>query len=76
VVRYADSSLQPNETFLEFYSMTTGSDAQTMTAMICDVLLRLNVPLSLLRGQTYDGASNMSRKTTTSAVRSLFDAFR
>lgn len=29
-----------------------------------DVLLRLNLPMSGLRGQTYDGASNMAGKYT------------
>lgn len=32
--------------------------------MAADVLLRLNLPMSGLRGQTYDGASNMAGKYT------------
>jgi len=42
--------------------MNSGTDAQAMMRMICDVLLRLNLPISMLRGQTYDGASNMAGK--------------
>ena len=37
-----------------------GTDARSMTDMTRDVLLRLNLPLSMMCGQTYDGASNMS----------------
>jgi len=40
-----------------------GTDARSMADMICDVLLRLNLPLSMLCGQTYDGASSMSEWT-------------
>jgi len=42
--------------------MNNGTNAQATMQMICDVLLRLNLPTSMLRGQTYDGASNMTGK--------------
>ncbi|KAJ4921049.1 hypothetical protein JOQ06_021766, partial [Pogonophryne albipinna] len=38
-------------------SSTTGKN---LAKVATDVLLRLNLPLSCLRGQTYDGAANMS----------------
>ena len=61
-IRYTDSALQPREEFLGFYCTSSGTDTQAMTHMICDVMLRLNLPISMLCGQTYDGASNMSVK--------------
>ena len=58
-VRFVDKDLQPKEEFLGLYqvSSTTG---QNIANMACDVMTRLNLPISQLRGQTYDGAANMS----------------
>ncbi|XP_054267247.1 zinc finger MYM-type protein 1-like [Macrosteles quadrilineatus] len=68
-VRWADADLEPHESFLGFYESanTCGKD---IAALIFDVLLRLELPLSNLRGQTYDGAGNMSgiHKGTQSVV--------
>ena len=60
-VRYVDIDLCPHEEFLGFYEPpeTTG---EVLAKCILDVLLRCQLPLSALRGQTYDGASNMSGK--------------
>lgn len=58
-IRYVDHNLVHHEDFIGLYevSSTTGMDlAQVAT----DVLLRLNLPLSCLRGQSHDGAANMS----------------
>ncbi len=51
----------PHEEFIGLYSLseTTG---QGIAKMVTDVLLRLNLPMSALRGQSYDGASNMAGK--------------
>lgn len=62
VVRYSDDNLSPHEVFLGFYTMSSGTDGKTIAKMICDVLLRLNLPIAMLRAQTYDGAANMSGK--------------
>jgi len=35
-------------------------DAKTLTAATKDTLCRMNLPLSKVRGQCYDGASAMS----------------
>lgn len=61
-IRYVDHDLIPHEDFIGLYeaSSTTGNN---LTQMAIDVLLRLNLPLSCLRGQTYDGAANMSGHT-------------
>ncbi|KAI4800961.1 hypothetical protein KUCAC02_006226 [Chaenocephalus aceratus] len=57
-VRSVDADLQPKEEFLGIYkvSSTTG---QNIAKMACDVMTRLQLPLSQ-RGQTYDGAANMA----------------
>lgn len=58
-VRWCDDNLEPQESFMGFYKtgVTCGSD---IASLICDALLRLQLPLANLRGQTYDGAGNMS----------------
>jgi hypothetical protein len=58
-VRYVDDDFCPHEEFLGLYELpeTTG---KVLAKCIDDVLLRLQLPLSALRGQIYDGASNMS----------------
>jgi hypothetical protein len=57
-IRYVDDNLLTHEEFVGFYQQinTTGA---AIAATIVDVLLRINLPLDLLRAQTYDGASNM-----------------
>ncbi|XP_072565314.1 zinc finger MYM-type protein 1-like [Paramormyrops kingsleyae] len=62
-LRYVDHDLVPHEEFVGLYrvSDTTG---QGIAKVAADVLLRLNLPLSGLRGQTYDGAANMAGKYT------------
>ena len=58
-LRYVDQDLEPREEFVGLYeaSSTTG---EHLWRIASDVLLRLNLPLSGLRGQTYDGAANLS----------------
>jgi hypothetical protein len=58
-LRYVDQELEPREEFVGLYeaSSTTG---EHLWRIASDVLLRLNLPLSGLRGQTYDGAANLS----------------
>lgn len=57
--RYVDVDLVPHEVFVGLYevSQTTGVKIARVAE---DVLLRLHILMSCLRGQTYDGASNMS----------------
>lgn len=68
-VRWVDADLDPHESFLGFYetAKTCGTD---IAALIFDALFRLQLPLYNLRGQTYDGAGNMSgiHKGTQSVV--------
>ena len=58
-IRYVDHDLVPHEMFIGLYevSSTTG---EAIAKVARDVLLRLNIPIDGLRGQTYDGAANMS----------------
>src|SRR6267154_668240 len=58
-IRFVDDILESLETFLGFYAVSeaTGSN---LAKCVKDVFLRCNLPLEKLRGQSYDGASNMS----------------
>ena len=60
-LHYVDHNLISQEAFVGLYevSLTTG---QNLANVAKDVLLRLNLSLDGLRGQTYDGATNMSGK--------------
>jgi hypothetical protein len=58
-VRMLKSDMQPTELFLGLYevSSTTG---KVLVNVITDALLRFDLLFSKLRGQCYDGASNMA----------------
>jgi hypothetical protein len=58
-IRFVDNNLIPHESFLGFYAVD-GTTGQIMANCIRDSLCRFNLSLEKLRGQTYDGASNMS----------------
>lgn len=60
-LRYVDHDLVPHEEFIGLYrvSETTG---EGIAKVATDVLLRLNLPMSGLRGQSYDGDSKHGRK--------------
>lgn len=60
-LRYVSLDLQPMEVFLGFYE-TSSTSGDSLSRIVLDVLERLGLPLAQLRGQTYDGASNMSGK--------------
>uniref|UniRef100_A0A3B3QRQ9 TTF-type domain-containing protein n=1 Tax=Paramormyrops kingsleyae TaxID=1676925 RepID=A0A3B3QRQ9_9TELE len=58
-LRYVDEDLVPHEVFIGLYEVS-GTTGVEIAKMAVDVLLRLNIPMTCLRGQTYDGAANMS----------------
>ncbi len=58
-LRYVDSDLEPREEFIGLYE-TSSTTGEQISKIVSDVLLCPNLPLSGLRGQTYDGAVNMS----------------
>ena len=58
-VRYVSDDIQPVELFLGLYE-TQSTTGAAIADLALDVLRRLDLPLDNLRGQTYDGAANMS----------------
>jgi len=60
-VRWVDESLNPHEDFLGFFEIPN-IKSDTIVSAMKDVFIRCNLPISNLRGQTYDGASNMLGK--------------
>lgn len=59
VIRHVDSDLNVQEEFIGL-CMVPSIDAATLTSVILDTLVRMNISLSKCRDQCYDGASNMS----------------
>lgn len=59
VIRHVDSDLNVQEKFIGL-CMVPSIDAATLTSVILNTLVRMNISLSKCRGQCYDGASNMS----------------
>ncbi len=59
VFRHVDEDLNVHEDFVGFHQVNS-IDATTLTSVIEDTLLRMNLSLSQCRGQCYDGASNMT----------------
>ena len=58
-IRYVAHDLEPHEVFVGLYQPSDTKGA-TIAAVIEDALVRLDLPLNDLRGQTYDGAANMA----------------
>ncbi len=54
-----DENFKINEDFVEFYEMAA-ANVETLSVMICDVLLRFGLNTANVRGQCYDGAAVMS----------------
>lgn len=59
VLRWVDDDLIVHEDFIGLYNVPSIS-ADTLTVVIKDCLQRLNLPISKIRSQCYDGASNMT----------------
>ena len=51
--------LEAHEEFIGLYQVGS-TDASSLFAVIYDVLLRLNISITKIRGQCYDGASSMA----------------
>ena len=68
IIRQVDDDLTVFENFLGLYHLTA-TDVESIVAAMKDVLLRLQIPLSRLRGQCYDGCSTMAgRKAGVAAM--------
>ena len=59
MLRWVDETLTVHEEFIGLYEVET-IEAKTLVSILKDCLLRLNIPLSKVRGQCFDGASNMT----------------
>ena len=60
IFRYVDNNdFSVEEEFIGFYCIPS-IELDTLVSILKDSLSRLNLPLSKVRGQCYDGASNMS----------------
>ena len=69
-LRYVDDAFEIEEKFIGLYSVDA-TDSLTLSLVIKDVLTRLNLTLSKVRGQCYDGASCMSGTKSGVAARLL-----
>ena len=58
-IRWIDSSLVPHEEFIGLYEVDS-TQAAKLVKVILDILLRLGIAVSSIRGQCYDSASAMS----------------
>ena len=54
-----DSNFSAHEEFIGLYSVLS-IDSDTLVSIVKDTLMRLNLPLSKVTGQCYDGARNVS----------------
>ena len=62
-IRWVDNNLEAHEEFMGLYQVDS-IDAKTITAVILDTLLRMDLPISKCRGQCYDGCSKMTGART------------
>ena len=59
-MRWVDTdNLEAHEEFIGLYQADS-TNASTILSIIRDVLLRLNITITRLRGQCYNGAASMS----------------
>ncbi|SMN02628.1 hypothetical protein SPONN_1502 [uncultured Candidatus Thioglobus sp.] len=68
VIRRIDENLEVCEEFIGLYTVDT-INASTLFSVIKDTFIRLNLPMTKLRGQCYDGCSTMSGCKTGVAKR-------
>ena len=59
VLRWVDKDLRVHEDFIGLY-VVDSIEAKVLTSIIEDTLLRANLSVQKIRGQCYDGASNMA----------------
>ena len=58
-LRWVDNDFQVHEDFVGLYEVSS-ANADTIQSVIMDVLQRLNLSISRVRGQFYDGAAAMA----------------
>ena len=57
-LRWVDNDLSVHEEFIGLYAVSS-IESSSLVHVIKDTLLRLGLPMTKIRGQCYDGASNM-----------------
>lgn len=67
-IRWVDNDFKVHEDFIGLF-MVDVINADTITAVIYDVLCRLNLSIRKIRGQCYDGAATMAGKKSGVAVK-------
>ena len=66
--RWVDSSMNAHEEFIGLYETET-TEASMLLRVIHDTMTRLNISITKLRGQCYDGASSMAGSRKGVAVK-------
>ena len=61
VLCWVDDALDVHKDFIGLYNVPS-INADTITEVIKDSLQRLNLPISKMRSQNYDGASNIAKQ--------------
>ena len=69
-LRWISENLEAHEDFIGFYQIPD-IKADTITSVIKDALIRLQLSLNECRGQCYDGAGNMLGKKSGTAQQIL-----
>ena len=67
-IRWVDNECKIFEDFIELINVPK-TDAETITDLLTDSMIRHQLPLSNCRGQAYDGAANMSGHISGVAAR-------
>ena len=57
-LHWVDNDLSVHEEFIGLYAVSS-IESSSLVHVIKDTLLRLGLPMTKIRGQCYDGASNM-----------------
>ena len=68
VIRRIDDKFETHEEFIGLYAVPS-IEAECLTGIIKDTMIRLNLSMEKLRGQCYDGCSTMSGARTGVAKR-------
>ena len=68
VIQRVNEDLEVFEEFLGLYHVNSIA-AEALTAVVKDILIRMNISINKLRGQCYDGCSTMSGKRSGVAKR-------
>lgn len=60
-LRFVDKEFEPHKLFIGMY-VVNSIEASVLVTILKDVLMQLNLSIHNLRGQCYDGTSNMAER--------------